>query len=161
MGCWYYYTRFWWFWWNCLKNWPRGAKIDHCIPREGPKISHDKVKLDSDLPHLQRYAPRCSHSNNFVQLSDRDVFHWLFGFQSEWKFPTRFNRNGFSRVALEREMCIRLMKYWHFCLPRGCSGGLGGTDMQALPVRFVHDVCTFEVDLGAPKRLILVGKCLI
>ena len=52
-----------------------GAKIDHCITQEGPKISHDKVKLDSDLPHLQRYAPRCSHSNNFVQLSDRDVFH--------------------------------------------------------------------------------------
>ena len=54
---------------------PGRPKIAHWLPRGGPKISHDKVKLDSDLPHLQRYAPRCSHSNNFVQLSDRDVFH--------------------------------------------------------------------------------------
>ena len=27
---------------------PGRPKIAHCLPREGPKISHDKVKLDSD-----------------------------------------------------------------------------------------------------------------
>ena len=28
-----------------LKELIPGTKIDHCIPPEGPKISHDKVKL--------------------------------------------------------------------------------------------------------------------
>ena len=27
---------------------PGRPKIAHCLPRGGPKISHDKVKLDSD-----------------------------------------------------------------------------------------------------------------
>ena len=27
---------------------PGRLKIAHCLPRGGPKISHDKVKLDSD-----------------------------------------------------------------------------------------------------------------
>ena len=59
----------------------------------------------------QKYAPRYSHSNNLVQLRDRDVFHRRSSFQLQGKFPPRFNRSGFSSASLEREMSLRLMKY--------------------------------------------------
>ena len=43
------------------------------------------------------------------------------GFQSESKNQCFFNDFMFSRGVQRREMCIRLMKYWHFCCFKGAK----------------------------------------
>ena len=56
---------------------PGGGKINHCLTREGPKISHDKVKLDSDplicksmlLAAATALFPCVTHSHHEASIS--------------------------------------------------------------------------------------------
>ena len=70
-------------------------------------------------------------------------FHWFHGFQSEGKNPTRFNNSFFSRGVPRREMCIRLVKYWHFSCFKGCQEGPSGAAFETLPVHWSPAVLTF------------------
>ena len=61
---------------------PGRPKIAHCLPRGGPKISHDKVKLDSDLligkSMLLAAATATRSFSSVIAMCfiDTSVFNW-------------------------------------------------------------------------------------